>query len=503
VFQRGLPVHLPVGQEHAQRAEQAGHGGHHDAANFQIAGEIERVYRPGAAEAEIVELARVIAAFDRHQTHGLGHQRIGHGTHGACGLSHADAQRFRQMFLHRALRGGDIQLEASLQEGARVDVTQDEVAVGHGRARAAAAVAGRAGIGPGAFRTDAHAAARVDPGDGPPARADGVDVDGGRAHRVGMQQSAMAQLRPPAAYQRHVEGGAAHVTEDRIAELGAVGQAKGRADATGGAGFQQQHRLRRHQLGRGKAAIRLHEQQLAVEARTAQPAAEIGDVARADRAEHGVQHRGAGALILSDLGVHLMRGGEELAGQPLGQEAQRFLLMRRIDEGVQEGDGDGVDIRRRDPVGQPRQLVEVEPGDDVAAIVQPFRHLEAIAARHQRARIVEAEVVQVRPVVPGDAAQFQDVAEALGRDQGRLRAGAFDDHVRSHGRAMADEADGVRGCAGNFQDLAETRDSTDHPVGGRCRDLRGVETAIRFKQDDIGKRAAHIDADAVHWHMPI
>ena len=106
-----------------------------------------------------------------------------------------------------------------------------------------------------------------------------------------MQQALVAQLRTEFADQRHIEGGAAHIAENRVAQLALFAIADRRADAAGRTGFEQHDRPVRDHRGAGKTAVRLHEQELAGKAEPRQRIDEASDIAAAHRAEHRVDHR--------------------------------------------------------------------------------------------------------------------------------------------------------------------------------------------------------------------
>ena len=74
----------------------------------------------------------------------------------------------------------------------------------------------------------------------------------------------------------------------------------------------------------------------------------------------------------------------------------------------------------------------------VAAVVEPLVDGLPPAARDQRRRALEVEVVEPRQP---QAADLEDVAEALGRDQAGRRAAPLEDRVRRDGRAVQDLAE--------------------------------------------------------------
>ena len=122
------------------------------------------MYGAGAAVAEIAELPWIVSPLNGHQAHGLGHQSVGHGTHSARRLLNADAERFSQMEADDRPGRVEVKSEGALQESIRVEITQDEVAVRHCRARSAPAIASRARIGTRTLRPNPHTTSRVNPG---------------------------------------------------------------------------------------------------------------------------------------------------------------------------------------------------------------------------------------------------------------------------------------------------------------------------------------------------
>src|SRR5207245_6831677 len=77
-----------------------------------------------------------------------------------------------------------VERDPPAEEIVGVDTLRDHVRVGQGRLRAALSVAGWAGLGTRAPRTDSERTGRVDPRDRAAARADLDDVDDGHFDRV-------------------------------------------------------------------------------------------------------------------------------------------------------------------------------------------------------------------------------------------------------------------------------------------------------------------------------
>jgi hypothetical protein len=110
--------------------------------------------------------------------------------------------------------------------------------------------------------------------------------------------------------------------------------------------------------------------------------------------------------------------------------------MRGIHEGMQETDGEALDPLALQELNLLTQRGLIEWHQHLAGIVQPFRHRDAPAAAHQRLRQFDVQVVLV---VAGLIGQGEDVAEALRRDQRRLRALALNDRIRRERGAVDDE----------------------------------------------------------------
>ena len=141
------------------------------------------------------------------------------------------------------------------------------------------------------------------------------------------------------------------------------------------------------------------------------------------------------------------------SGQLLGEDRADPLLVDRVGVGVQQADRDRLDALLGERPGDRPDRVLVERDEHLAVPVEPFRDPEAQRPRDERDGLLELDVVQRRPDL---AADLEDVAEALGRDQRGPRDLALDDRVGRHGRAVDDVAQAGRVRLGRRED----------PVGG-------------------------------------
>ena len=132
----------------------------------------------------------------------------------------------------------------------------------------------------------------------------------------------------------------------RAAEEGGGERAGGRAR------LEQLHRRALGLRDVGEAAVRQHEQQRRRDARapaTCSRHARRGSCC-GQRLDVGVDDRGGGALVLADLGRHLVRGRHRDAGMaPRRCSRAASPLVARVGVGVQEHDRD----RASTPLGEP------------------------------------------------------------------------------------------------------------------------------------------------------
>ena len=183
-------------------------------------------------------------------------------------------------------------------------------------------------------------------------------------------------------------------------------------------------------------------------------------VALDDRADDGVDHGRRGAQVLAELGRDLGRERDGHAGQLLGEDRADPLLVLRVDVGVEQADGDRLDLLAPQDRGRRAHGVVLERPQHLAGRAEPLGDGHRAVARDERLRLLELRVVERRPHLARD---LEQVAEALGRDEAAARDLALDDRVRRHGRRVDDEADLRR------RDVAVRERAVDglhEPLGG-------------------------------------
>ena len=202
--------------------------------------------------------------------------------------------------------------------------------------------------------------------------------------------------------------------------------------------FHQRDRLAAAAFGGDDAAVRAHQQQRAVEAAAAQAGIELGDIFADLRPDIGVGRRGRGALELVPLARQLGAGGDEHAGQQPAHLRRRGLLVLGREVRVEKADRQRLDLLAR--AGYRRAARARRSASGVRTWPDPSTRsvdLEAQLARDQRRLAMEAQVERLGAVA---AADFQQVAEALGRQQRGLGAGALQQRVDDKRGAVLDEA---------------------------------------------------------------
>ena len=135
---------------------------------------------------------------------------------------------------------------------------------------------------------------------------------------------------------------------------------------------------------RHHAAARLEEMERRPDPGAGERGLEVREVPVGDRHHGRVQRRRRGPLVLPELGVDLVRDGDERE-LPLERRAEA-RLVRRMRVGVEEADGHGLDAAVPQRGRQRGQLGLREGRRDPAVGEDPLRHLEPEVAGHERRR---------------------------------------------------------------------------------------------------------------------
>ena len=144
--------------------------------------------------------------------------------------------------------------------------------------------------------------------------------------------------------QPDLRGRAAHVEREDVGPAERLAEVRRGDHARRRARLDHEHGPRGRGIGAEDAAARLHHEQLRLHAGVGEPALDPLEVALDDGPDHRVDHGRRGAQVLAELGRHLGRERDRDPGQLLGEDLADPLLVLRVDVGVQQADGDRLDL---------------------------------------------------------------------------------------------------------------------------------------------------------------
>ena len=266
--------------------------------------------RSGATERDQRAGAQVLPALDGMHARRVRHVLVHHLADTECRMLGCEVQRSCDPLGGRALGSSDIKRDLAAGEGRRIDTPKNHIGIGHGRFFAAAAVAHRPRLRPGAVWTDDDPPERVNARD---RTAAGADLDHFDYRNAQRQSAALEEAVDP----RHLEGARglrlrlvdeadlrgrpAHVEGYDLIEPVLTRDASGEDRAARGPGFDQSDRKANGGLGGRDPAARGHQQEGTVKAGAHELAGELHQIAPDQRLEIGVRARGREALVFAHL----------------------------------------------------------------------------------------------------------------------------------------------------------------------------------------------------------
>ena len=167
--------------------------------------------------------------------------------------------------------------------------------------------------------------------------------------------------------------------------------------------------------------------------------------------------------------------------------------MRGVCISVNEAHGDGFDLLGSNAGDRLLECIRVEGADYGTPMVEPFQHLEAPAPAHQRRRTILIHVVKTHQPQPAD---FEQVAETLGRHQPGARATPLDYGVGRDGRAVDQLPHAVAGDARLLEHIVDPGEDRLGVIAAGRQHLAGNDVPVPGDEDQVGKGAADIDAEA-------
>ena len=222
-----------VGGKQAEGREHTGILRHDDGADAKVLGDAARVQRPGAAEGYQHIVARIAAQFGRDQLNRAHHVRVGETDRAVGGGFQRHTQGLCEGLVGSPC-GIDVQAHAPAEEGLGLYGAADDVRVGDGRRRAAAAVAGRARVGAGGARAHAQHAPGVLPDDAAAAGPYRRDVDHRRTDRQAVDCGLRRDDGFAVGHQANIGAGTTHVEGDQIGKARGARLADRAGDPGGG-----------------------------------------------------------------------------------------------------------------------------------------------------------------------------------------------------------------------------------------------------------------------------
>ena len=270
--------------------------------------------------------------------------------------------------------------------------------------------------------------------------------------------------------------------------------------ARGAAGIGRGHHTRRRaghhgvhggvgdQLGRDRAAVALHDQQVTVEALGGEFRAQARQVAVQHRLDGGIDRRRHATLVLTVLGQDGVTRRHVRIGPQVAHDLGCPAFVRRVDVAVQEVDDDGLAPRRQQLIRRLGHGRLVERHQHLTVGIHAFGHFQPdFAIDHRLER--SAQAIGLRP---GAAAEFEHVAKAPGGDQADSGDLALQERVGRRGRAMHDGLQRRRIGAGR----GKRRHEADGLVVDRRRYLGELDLAgRRVDRQQVGEGAADVYAD--------
>ena len=291
----------------------------------------------------------------------------------------------------------------------------------------------------------------------------------------------------------HVEAGTAHVDRDRVRLAGAVRKDDAADDARGRPRQHGAHGgVGRRPRGR-RPAVGLHDVDVGGQPQRGDAVLEPPEVAAHHRRDVGVDHRGAHALVLFELGQHLVRQHDDRVGHRRAQRLPDPLLVRRVGVGVEQADRDRVDVGCLDPLDQGLEVVRRRSAASTSPVYRTRSRISNLRSRGTSGsgRCMRQSYRCGRSWRP----MCSTSRKPSGDDERGAGAGALQQRVGRHGRAVDQEVDGRRGDAEALDQLA----GAAHDALGllaRRTGLRELQPAGGdVVQRKVGEGAADVDAE--------
>jgi len=191
-----------------------------------------------------------------------------------------------------------------------------------------------------------------------------------------------------------------------------------------------------------------------------------------------------------------MRGAAESCGVFLGNDIEDLLLVVGRQEAVEAADCNGLHIGTGHLPHRLAHRFDIQRRLDAPIGAHTLGDFEAHVAADQRLRLVGIHVVEAGALL---AADFQQVAKAIGDQQAGLHAAQLDERIGGDGSTVPEEGDGIRRGVDGREALSDAGGNAARRIIRGGRYLPDIELpGFVVEQADVGERAAGIDANSPH-----
>jgi len=211
------------------------------------------------------------------------------------------------------------------------------------------------------------------------------------------------------------------------------------------------------------------------------------------RPQVGLGGRGTGALVLAEQRQDFTARGDGDVGERRAQRRGESPLVVRMAEGKQAGDRDRLRLQGHHR-GDDAPHLGLGQLDQNAVGTHALSDADHTVARQERRRVIPRQVVEVGAIL---AAQPQQVLESGGGDERDPRAAPLEQRIGRDGGAVDENCLGGTHPPSLFP-IPPVVDRTKQPdrwIFRRRRDLANLDAAVVVQSDEIGERAADVDAE--------
>lgn len=263
--------------------------------------------------------------------------------------------------------------------------------------------------------------------------------------------------------------------------------------------FEELDRASPRRLGAGEASAGKHDAQRCRDACLVQPVRQHAEIACHQRLHIGVRRRRRHPLVFAGFGSHARRDADAHLGEGGPQRVRHLLLVRGVGIGMQQADGERLELVRFDRAHELDERSGIERFDDPAVDSDALVDLEAPLRRDQRLRKLDIEIVEI---VAQLARYVGDVTRPFRDDEARARAVPFDERV-GHERGGVNDIGHLAGSAARIAGPDLAQKLGNHRGNAFAGIVRGGEalanpypTRVAVFHNAICERPANVHGDS-------